>query len=316
MSDIKDYIHTFSTLNVNRSGGRISPHKPVMLLAVLALAEAGQLKENKILYNQNLRDIFKSFFQIVAQPGDDCKPYYPFFHLKTDTFWHLKPIAGKEAIVEALSTVRGPSQITENIEYAFLDDALFGLIMSAPDREILKQALMDRWFPTYREQLRTVAAEELQIAVYETSLKEHKKAAEDGSKYSSRVRDAAFSRVVREAYDYRCAASGWRVILPDGSVMVEAAHLIPFAESQDNDPCNGIALAPNFHWALDRGIIAPGPDLKWHVSKQLDRRNRDFQELVDLDKKPLLLPRDKKFYPRMDGLEWRLKRMTASKGLG
>ena len=42
------YIHAFSKLNVNRSGEHVSPHKPVMLLAVLALAEAGLLKENKI----------------------------------------------------------------------------------------------------------------------------------------------------------------------------------------------------------------------------------------------------------------------------
>jgi hypothetical protein len=34
-----------------------------------------------------------------------------------------------------------------------------------------------------------------------------------------------------------------------------------------------------------------------------------------LDKKPIILPRDKKYYPRMDGLEWRFKRLTDSKGL-
>ncbi|MBN2109327.1 MAG: HNH endonuclease [Deltaproteobacteria bacterium] len=309
MTGLKDYIFAFSKLNVNRSGGHVSPHKPVMLLALLALAEAGQLKENKIYYTQDLRDIFKSFFQTVARPGDDCKPYYPFFHLKKDTFWHLKPVADREAVAEALTTVRGPSQITDNFQYASLDDELFSLIMSAPDREILKQTLIDRWFASCREQIRTVAAEELQIAVYETELKEHK-AAETREDFSDRVRDAAFSRVVREAYDYRCAASGWRVILPDGTVMVEAAHIIPFAESGDNDPCNGIALEPNFHWALDRNILAPGPDLKWHVSSQLDKRNRDFQELLELDKKPIILPREKKYYPRMDGLELRISRLA------
>jgi putative restriction endonuclease len=309
MPDLKNYIQAFSKLNANRSGDHVSPHKPVMLLAVLALAEAGQLKENKIYYTQDLLDIFKSFFQTVAQPGDACNPYFPFFHLKTDKFWHLKPIAGKEAIAAAFTTVRGPSQITENFEYAFLDDDLFCLISSAPDRDILRQTLIDRWFPASREQIRTVAAEEQQIAVYENSLKEHK-AAENREDFSDKVRDAAFSRVVREAYDYRCAASGWRVILPDGSVMVEAAHIIPFSESRDNDPCNGIALAPSFHWALDKNILAPGPDLKWHVSKLLDKRNRDYQELLDLDKKPIILPRDKKYYPRMDGLEWRFKKLT------
>ncbi len=104
-----------------------------MLLAVLALAEAGFLKENKIYYNQNLLDIFKSFFQTVAQPGDACNPYFPFFHLKSDKFWHLKTLCRQRGMVEALITVRGPSQITENIEYAFLDDDLFSLIFFAPD---------------------------------------------------------------------------------------------------------------------------------------------------------------------------------------
>ena len=311
MADLKNYIHAFSTLHVNRVQSRTSPHKPVMLLSILALAGAGLLKENKIFYTQNLLDIFKSFFQTVAQQGDACNPYFPFFHLyKGETFWHLKPIAGREAIVEALQTVRGPSQITDNIEYAFLDDALFGLISATPDREILKQTLIERWFAASREQIRTVAAEEQQIALYENELKEYRKAADSSSQYNEKVRDTAFSRVVREAYDYRCAASGWRVILPDGTVMVEAAHLIPFSESQDNDPCNGIALAPNFHWALDRNILAPGPDLKWHVSKLLDKRNRDYQELLELDKKPVILPRDKKYYPRMDALEWRAKKVA------
>ena len=44
--------------------------------------------------------------------------------------------------------------------------------------------------------------------------------------------------------------------------MVGAAHRVPFAETHDDDPRNGIALAPTFHWALDacrqrrRGISA------------------------------------------------------------
>jgi hypothetical protein len=33
------------------------------------------------------------------------------------------------------------------------------------------------------------------------------------------TRDPAFCRVVRDAYDFRCAASGWRILLPDGCPM-------------------------------------------------------------------------------------------------
>jgi putative restriction endonuclease len=53
------------------------------------------------------------------------------------------------------------------------------------------------------------------------------------------VRDPAFRRVVTELYDYRCAATGLRVILPARDAMVEAAHIHPFSEAGDDDPRNG-----------------------------------------------------------------------------
>jgi putative restriction endonuclease len=114
---------------------------------------------------------------------------------------------------------------------------------------------------------------------------------------------------VTEAYDYRCAASGWRIILPDSTVLVEAAHLVPYAESHDDDPRNGIALTPSFHWALDKNIIAPGPDYKWHVSRLLDDRLPDNRPLLELAGKPLILPRDKAYWPREDALRWRVGKL-------
>jgi len=37
-ANLDHYLHAFRTLNVNRAGGRASPHKPCVLLAVLGLA--------------------------------------------------------------------------------------------------------------------------------------------------------------------------------------------------------------------------------------------------------------------------------------
>ena len=309
---IEHYVNAFSRLNVNRSRGRTSPHKPVMLLAVLELAESGLLPENRICYTPQLLERFRAYFEVVQQQGDACNPYFPFFHLKSERFWHLQPLPGREYLLTTMRTVRGPSAITDNIACACLDDDLFALLQSKSDRAVLRQALIDTWFFQSSEVIKTVTAEQRQINNYEYSLQqqvEHKAALEPAS-YVRKVRDAAFSRIVREAYDYRCAASGWRVILPDGGVLVEAAHLIPHAETQDDDPRNGIALAPNYHWALDHNILAPGSDLKWHVSQVLDRRNRDYQELIDIDNQPVLLPRDRKYYPRMDALKLRIKRLV------
>lgn len=124
--------------------------------------------------------------------------------------------------------------------------------------------------------------------------------------YDKPTRDTAFRRIVTEAYDYRCAASRIRIVLPGELIMVEAAHLIPFSETQDDDPRNGIALTPDLHWALDRNIIAPGPDLKWHVSNLVGLRIADNEPLIALDSKDLLLPRDKRFWPRDDALNHRI----------
>jgi putative restriction endonuclease len=89
--------------------------------------------------------------------------------------------------------------------------------------------------------------------------------------------------------------------------MVQAAHLIPFSEAQDDDPRNGIALTPDFHWAMDRGIIAPGPDLMWHVSKIVDERIADNKVMVALKGQGLILPKEKRFWPREDALNRRLR---------
>jgi len=59
-----------------------------------------------------------------------------------------------------------------------------------------------------------------------------------------------------------------------------SAHLHPFAEAGDDDPRNGIALTPDMHCAMDRHLIAPGPDLRWHVSARLDRRIPDLRALA------------------------------------
>jgi HNH endonuclease len=40
--------------------------------------------------------------------------------------------------------------------------------------------------------------------------------------------------------------------------VVEAAHLVPFNVTRDDNPNNGLALCPNHHRAMDRFLIAPG----------------------------------------------------------
>ena len=99
---------------------------------------------------------------------------------------------------------------------------------------------------------------------------------------------------------------------------MEAAHLIPYSESRNDMPTNGVALCPNHHWAMDRHLIAPCPDRKrpagiWRVNmKRLDDRIEGQRDLVALAEKDVIPPAEKKYYPAPDGLRWREEHLFAS----
>jgi putative restriction endonuclease len=63
---------------------------------------------------------------------------------------------------------------------------------------------------------------------------------------------------------------------------------------------------------MDRNIIAPGPDMYWHVSRLIDpRRSTGEKALFVLKDQRLLLPQDPAFHPDTVGLNWRLKNLKS-----
>ena len=66
-----------------------------------------------------------------------------------------------------------------------------------------------------------------------------------------------FRQEVRGAYNETCLFTG--VYLPvtelTSSAGVDAAHILPWAQFDLNDPRNGICLSKLCHWAFDEGIL-------------------------------------------------------------
>jgi len=311
--NLSAYQDKFRRLVVNMRGGRTSPHKLCMLLAVLDLARGGGLPENRICFAPPLLERYQRFFSATKAPSDHANPYFPFFHLAGNlrgggkSFWHLKPLPGREKVLEAMTTARSMADISANIAYADLDPELFGLLQAPDALEALAETISMHWLDRGLQELRTVVARSSEISNYEQRLRLSRAVAATESPPPAYVRDPAFRRVVTEIYDYRCAATGVRILLPStGEAMVEAAHIHPFCEAGDDDPRNGLALTPNMHWAMDRNLIAPGPDLKWHVSPVLDERIPDFAMLIGLRGLPLISPKEARFSPKRESLEWRL----------
>ena len=71
------------------------------------------------------------------------------------------------------------------------------------------------------------------ISRYERQLRDRTRQMVNEVSPPAYVRTPAFRRVVVEIYDYRCAATGSRLLLDSGEAMVEAAHIHPFTEAGD-----------------------------------------------------------------------------------
>lgn len=316
MGDFQEYLAKFQSLNCGRVGDHERPHKPVLLLAVLDLAESGRLAENRITLSPELLEVFRRYFDVVRTPSDQPTAINPFFFLRSDEFWHHQPCPGQEQACAAMRAPGSLGQLSTVIAHAFLDDDLHAALLDPVKREALRQALINRYFASHRQEIMRVVERERQIGLYERELERSlnrggtsmREVAE--KEYGAEVRDAGFRRLVTRAYDYRCAACGLRVCLDDGRMLVDAAHLIPFAETRDDDPRNGMALCKNHHWAMDQFLIAPGTDKAWHVSGKLDDRLEGQQDLLRLRGRSILLPADDKYYPRKESLQWRTERLS------
>jgi putative restriction endonuclease len=73
-------------------------------------------------------------------------------------------------------------------------------------------------------------------------------------------RSARFAVQVVSRYKFTCALTGLSCLTADGAAIVDAAHIEPFAENQNNDIDNGLALCKNAHWMFDEGLWAVRDD--------------------------------------------------------
>jgi len=116
-----------------------------------------------------------------------------------------------------------------------------------------------------------------------------------------KVRDALFSRFIRDTYDATCAVSGLRIVNGGGRAEIEAAHIRPVEQHGPDSPRNGIALCRTAHWMFDRGLLALTSDERFIVNTQ--RVPEDARRLLRQDGR-LILPRDASVRPHPLFIDW------------
>jgi putative restriction endonuclease len=300
MADLSQALDAIYRLNVGVVGTGDSrherPHKPTMLLTVLDAISLGFATSGRIEWNDWLRQRFASYFAVVRSFNDSCTPENPFYYLKNDGFWiPIRSDESGERPLEAPPSAADAS--SEKVSARFTPD--WALILSdKAARGAIREAILARYFPATREQLAALI---------------HEEAGRDPIIQETVGRSAAFRRQVLEIYDYQCCACGIRIWIPERDLsFVDAAHVVPFAESRNDHPSNGIALCKNHHWAMDQRLIAPDPGRVWRVSNEIDaRRSKGEEELWKLSGQRMLLPAESAYAPDARGLTWRYSRLKS-----
>jgi putative restriction endonuclease len=107
-------------------------------------------------------------------------------------------------------------------------------------------------------------------------------------------REQSFKRVVRTAYDNKCAFTGLRLINGGGRPEVQAAHIKPVSSKGPDSIRNGLALSGTIHWMFDRGLISV--DEHYRIITTKNGVPEQLGNLLNRDGK-LVLPNDRNMHP-------------------
>ena len=195
-------------LRVDRAHG-VAPHKPLLLLAVIELIERGQIRQNEIYFSPDLVETIMKYWVKVT----DRKPNItlPFFHLKSEEFWHLHPNVGYEKVLDVADRITAISPLREVIAYACLEDDFFALLTDTGDREIIRQPLIYVYLLEFKGGIEDLIAEGQQITEYEQLLISEveppfllQKLTVSTPKEEP-IRSTGFRQAIMGLYDYTCA---------------------------------------------------------------------------------------------------------------
>ena len=243
---VKKWLGKLTKLNAATGSGKCrgkAPHKPLLLLCLLDMAEAGELTGRTFMRTAGLVLRFKSYGALVSERWPtrlDLR--MPFFYLRTQGFW--------QAFTLEMTTAQAPESGFVNE----LHEEFFDLMGDADFRLKARLLLVSRYFEP-RERVALLVS--LGLCVDRADKSEPRMAAlnkEAEEAARKKGRSARFAVQVVSRYKFTCALTGLCCLTADGAAIVDAAHIEPFAESQNDDIENGLALCKNAHWMFDEGL--------------------------------------------------------------
>jgi putative restriction endonuclease len=312
---IDDYARRFARLRTNRNRKVWSevtayqaPYKPILLLCVLDLFDSGEISSNLVEISDDLVELFGKYLERVLpfiRPGSLA---LPFFHLQGDGFWHLLPRYEGSSLGSQMTSL---TRLREEIVGARMDEDLYDLVRSEERRNRLRSVLIETYFSRETRQSLVeqsiinrgafIYSGELLRRPEDPTVQETLSLEEA---YLPAVRDQGFRRAVVTAYSHRCALCGIRVRTLNGHTAVTAAHIVPWSETQDDRPANGMALCRMCHWTFDEGLLGVSQVYEVIASRQLNTLDNLSGYLTNLEGRGIVGPDRKPLWPDTASLWW------------
>ncbi|EKY5002998.1 HNH endonuclease [Citrobacter amalonaticus] len=282
MGSIQMLQQAIADMTIWRKGEQRAPHKPLLLLYVLAGYQQGHGR--LFDYASEVRDNLRSLLERFGPQRAQYRPDMPFWRLQGDGFWQLQN-------AERCSTFGSSRQppagelVEFNVAGGFDKQHYDHLIKSKKLINSLARQILEAHFTeSIQEELADELGFELQLL--------------------RKQRDPLFRQQVLRAYNYECAICGYNMRHDNTSVALEAAHI---KWKQYGGPCeipNGLALCAIHHKAFDKGSIGLDESMRVQVSEAVNGSGIVGRLFWDFQGKIISLPQVKAYCPQDEFVDW------------
>ena len=281
------------------------------MLAVLEGMERGLITENKIYITPELLSYFRNYWNSLVATGHSPNFALPFFHLSNEKsgVWHLKSAPGFERALTSSNSIKSLKALREYVYYAYLDEAFYAAMHQPISRLEAKHYILSTYFNRTSVEWQYDLMQDAELAIvnedpdlYRVKMQSTLQLSRDEIEEDRFIRGHAFKKAIPRIYQNTCAITGLRVDASIQISMIDACHIVPFAESYNDTITNGIALCPNLHRAFDRGLVSIDQDYKVLLADHFTENASEYS-LRQFAGRSLLLPTSPRHYPDQENLE-------------
>ena len=296
-----DLSESFKRLQIWNRGGERAPHKPLLLLSMLARVQRG---EDRLVLYEELHPKLANLLTDFGPSRPRHHPEYPFWRLLNDagSFWDVpEQKEAEEAIADRPRQEDIPPAILKELEVrgGFTEDVQ-QLLRDAPELvdRLGLELLQDHFAPSLHESILHAVGMTLDAAVSVRQMAT-----------STSSRSPHFREELMRLYESKCAVCRFDGQLGNVNLALDAAHIRWHAQEGPEDSTNGLLLCSLHHRALDRGAIGITEDRKIMVSQHARGGPRFEDFFMRFWNESLLEPLDSNCRPESAHIEWHTKQV-------